>query len=103
MHIVHNKKKNPFKEFLGMAFIVLVTSGMLVAFVKGRKPEEKTYKIEMTLEQINATIYCLQQSNAPSVNTNTIINLITSQVNPVLQAENKKAQDSLDKAKKPKQ
>lgn len=103
MHTVINKKRNPLKEFLGMGFIVLITSFILVAFVKEEKPQEKTYKFEMTLDQINSTIYCLQQSNAPAVTTNAIISLISSQVNPVLQAEQKKIQDSLDKAKKPKQ
>jgi hypothetical protein len=49
-------------------------------------------------------ISCLEQSQAPAVTVNAIIKLVAEQINPQLQAEQKKIQDSLDKSKpKPKQ
>jgi hypothetical protein len=61
---------------------------------------EKKYKFEMTLDEINATVSCLEQSNAPASTANAIIKIIASQVNPQLQAD-KKIADSLNKKNHP--
>jgi hypothetical protein len=65
-------------------------------------PEPKKYKFEMTLQDINTMIYCIEQSAAPAQSANMIIKEIASQVNPQLAEDQKKIQDSINKAK-PKQ
>ena len=82
----------------GLAIILLILSG--IGWIIVASPEqEKKYKIEMTLDEINATVGCLEQSNAPASTANAIIKIIASQVNPQLQAE-KKITDSLNKKSK---
>ncbi len=86
---------------LGCLYWFIVFAGVIIFF--SFSPSQKRYKAEFTLQEWDEIILCLQQSNAPSVQTNKLINGITSQINPVLQFEQKQLQDSLNKVKPPKQ
>jgi len=79
----------------GLLWLFIIGTGIM-ALVGFSQPPQKKYKIEMTIEEINATVGCLEQSNAPASTANAIIKLIANQVNPQLQAE-QKITDSLNK------
>lgn len=85
---------------LGCLYWLVVLAGLIVFF--SFSPSQKKYKAEFTLQEWDEIIMCLQQSNAPSVQTNKLIGGIMAQINPVLQFEQKQLKDSLDKAKPPK-
>lgn len=70
-----------------------------IAAVFSFSPQQKRYRVDATLQEWNEVIISMQQSNAPSITTNRLINIITSQIEPVLQSEQKALQDSLNKAK----
>lgn len=90
------------KKLIGWPIMLLLVA--LLGAWGMPKEDPKKYKIELTLDEINAMVYCLEQSQAPSITTTNLIKIISSQVNPVLQAEQKKLQDSLNKkTEKPKQ
>ena len=90
------QKKETVKNGKLVGWVVMF---IVIGFMGGAvmPDKQKKYKVEMTLEEINSLVYCLQQSNAPSVTTNALINIITTQVNPILQQEQKKITDSLNK------
>lgn len=96
-HYKFKTTKNNGSYFPIMILLVVMVSAAL-AFTTPQEP--KKYKIEMTLEEINALVYCLEQSNAPAATSNNLIKIIVGQVNPVIQAEQKKIQDSINKAAK---
>ncbi len=104
MKVVYKNSKRETKSYFGfiiMCGILLSATFIISAF---QKPQEKTYKLEVTLEQANSLVGCLEQSQAPAVTVNALIKMVASQINPQLAAEQKKVQDSLDKTKvKPKQ
>ena len=78
-------------------FLALITTGIFSFGVM--KEQEKTYKLNVTLQQVNGMIGCLEQSQAPAVTVNALIKLIADQINPQLAAEQKIA-DSLNKKAK---
>jgi type II secretory pathway component PulM len=103
--IINLKKQD--RENKGIFYRVIalgvITTAIIALGAWDSPVQEKTYKIEVTLEQANALVSCMEQSQAPAVTVNALIKLIASQVNPQLAAEQKKIQDSVDKSKpKPK-
>ena len=99
-----NKTEKPRKGFFGTVLIIAILLATTFIMASFQQPQEKTYKLEVTLEQANALVSCMEQSQAPAVTVNALIKLVAGQINPQLQAEQKKIQDSIDKSKpKPKQ
>ena len=104
MYIVEKNPKKVTKEFFGgIVFLSLITTSILLAgFINGKK-QEPTYKVSLPLTAWQNMVYCLKQSQAPSLTTNALIEEIGKQIDPILQQE-QKIQDSLNKLKvKPKQ
>ena len=104
MYIVEKNPKKVTKEFFGaVIFIALITTSILLAgFINGKK-QEPVYKVSLTLSGWQNMVYCLKQSQAPSLTTNALIEEIGKQIDPILQQE-QKVQDSINKTKvKPKQ
>jgi type II secretory pathway component PulM len=100
-------KINSARETKGFFYRVvalgLITTVIIMLGAWNSPKQEKTYKIEVTLEQANALVSCMEQSQAPAVTVNALIKLVAGQINPQLAAEQKKIQDSIDKSKvKPK-
>jgi putative exporter of polyketide antibiotics len=105
MKVAYKNTKRENKSFFGfIVMIAILVSATFIISAFQIPKQEKKYRLEVTLEQTNALISCLEQSQAPAVTVNAIIKLVAEQINPQLQAEQKKIQDSLDKSKpKPKQ
>ena len=99
-YISFKKQRRDNKGYFPIMVVLIIAVSILLSF--GTK-QEKKYRLEVTLEEANALVSCLEQSQAPAVTVNAIIKLVAGQINPQLQAEQKKVQDSLDKSKpKPK-
>lgn len=64
---------------------------------------QKKYKVELTFQEWYEVVQCLKQTNSPAAIANKYIDAIGLQVDPLYQLDQKKLQDSLNKAKPPKQ
>lgn len=60
-------------------------------------PEDKKYKVELTMQEAQATINALSQSNAPHYHVSYLEQLIVGQVNAQI-AEDARIADSVAKA-----
>ena len=88
--------------FIRVCALGLITFAILVVGAWNSPKQEKTYSVSLTLQGWQVMVDCLKKSNAPSATTNTLIDEIGKQIDPILIAEQKKA-DSLNKVQKPKQ
>ena len=88
--------------FLRVVALALLTITIIALGAWQSPKQEKAYKVELTLKGWQVMVDCLKQSNAPSSTTNTLIDEISKQIDPILIAEQKKA-DSINKIQKPKQ
>jgi hypothetical protein len=101
MYLETRKQQRESKGYFGLIVMCAILFSTTIIMVM--KPQEKTYKVELTLKGWQVTVDCLKQSNAPSATTNQLIDEISKQIDPILQNE-AKIQDSLNKLKaKPKQ
>ena len=88
--------------FIRVCAIGLITTAIIALGAWNSPTQEKTYPVSQTLKFWQVTVDCLKQSNAPSATTNQLIDEISKQIDPILQAEQKVA-DSINKSKpKPK-
>lgn len=99
MHIVHESvKRNKGVPLIGWVFMLSIF-GLVAAWASPNNNPEKKYKVEVTLQEANALLYCLDKSNAEHLTVSVLSKLITDQVNAQI-----KTDDSLLKLKeKPKQ
>jgi len=103
MNLTSRKQERENKGFFGLVvMIAILISATFVMAAFQKPPQEKTYPVSQTLKFWQVTVDCLKQSNAPSATTNALIDEIGKQIDPILQAEQKKA-DSISKSVKPKQ
>jgi len=99
---VTRKKQREPRGLFGLVIMIALLVSATFIISAFQKPQEPTYSVKQTLKFWQATVECLKQSNAPSATTNALIEEISKQIDPILQAE-QKAQDSINKSKpKPK-
>ena len=91
-----SKKRNTSGFAIYWALFLIPT--IVVASFVSQNQEPKKYKIELTLDEVNNTLFSLENSSAPHNVVTSLIKNIADQVNKQL-AEDKKTTDSLNKKK----
>lgn len=99
MKIVYNSRRR-YKGFSWVwGFVLIGLTSTIMAAIS--QPEEKKYRIDVTLNEANALLYCLDKSTAEHTTVAALSKLIADQINAQI-----KIDDSLSRKKlneKPKQ
>jgi len=98
MNLVTRKQERENRGFFGFIVMCAILFSTTIIMGMVMKPQEKTYKVELTLKGWQVAVDCLKQSQAPSATTNQLIDEISKQIDPILQQE-QKVQDSINKLK----
>ena len=98
-----NKPKKSASLWNSVLLLGLITMGIgAIAAFNPDKPAEKSYPVSFTVGEWDIVIDALNQSHAPHATVLSIQKAITTQVKPLYEAEQKRLQDSVNKAKPPK-
>jgi uncharacterized membrane protein len=102
MKVVYKRKERPIGSFFSMVLTVGLVAFGIAIIAATSKQEEKKYKVELTVQEWSIVLEVIDKSTAPHTTVISASKAIIDQVQPLLQAEQKRVQDSINKAK-PKQ
>ncbi len=104
MKVIHKNVKREPKTFFNTVLLIglLVGATFIMAAFMG-KQEEKKYPVNLTIQEWNVVLSVIDNSNSPHQTVMAASKAIIDQIKVPYEADQKKIQDSLNKAPKPKQ
>ncbi len=98
------KKENGWVGLITRFAALIFAATVVISFIVPHPPkEEKKYPVNLTIQEWNVVLGVIDNSNSPHQTVMAASKAIVDQIKVPYEADQKKIQDSLNKAQKPKQ